>query len=209
MCLKVIKIIHLNNNKVKLFLSNKKVYLLLKSSLNEFDLFEGKKISDKDIGLIIKQANFLSIYEKSLKFLSNREHSYFELKIKLNKKFKDIEQIEKCLNEIVRKNFQSDERFTKNFINLRLNKKNLGPFRIIEELRIKGISPEYSKKIIEETVDNNFWERKIKDTINNFSKYNKDFSFRTLGQKLYRQGFPYDMIVKTLNNYGSTNENLN
>ena len=61
--------------------------------------------------------------EKILNLLAMREHSVFELRRKtkqslLKSKIKNFHSLfERCIMEMQQKDFQSDERFTRNFIN--------------------------------------------------------------------------------------------
>jgi len=80
------------------------------------------------------------LYQSACNYLSRREHSYFELKQKLSKKYKEAEdsEIVTILDFLVSKNFQSDERFLNDFIESSVNKR-YGPNKIKYQLNSKGV----------------------------------------------------------------------
>lgn len=80
-----------------------------------------------------------AIKNAALLLLSRREHSKYELRSKLARKFSDTEQVERLLIDLAENNLQSEERFIESFIRAKraLGK---GPKYIKQELRHRGIS---------------------------------------------------------------------
>lgn len=77
-------------------------------------------------------------YNKALKMLVRREHSVLELEQKLTLKEFGDEEIKESIQLLQEQGFQSDERFTEAFIQMRFNQ-GKGPVKIKGELRQRGI----------------------------------------------------------------------
>ena len=75
----------------------------------------------------------------AMDLLSRREHSTYELTQKLKKRNFDIDAIEATLDGLRQENLLSDSRFIESIVNSRVNA-GFGPFKILYELRQKGIS---------------------------------------------------------------------
>ena len=83
----------------------------------------------------------MSARNKAMDLLARREHSAFELRQKLKLREFDSDAIELALERLQKDNLQSDSRFTESYINHRCNA-GLGPIKIVNELRQKGVSDE-------------------------------------------------------------------
>ena len=77
--------------------------------------------------------------QTALNLLARREHSTAELHRKLTDKDFEPGEIDALLARLTRENLLSDERFTENFIQSRINK-GFGPLHIQAQLRERGIS---------------------------------------------------------------------
>ncbi len=78
-------------------------------------------------------------YAAAMRMLVRREHSVFELTQKLTTKEFDRVDIEQTLGLLIEQNYQSDERFTVDFIQMRFNQ-GKGPIKIAVDLRQRGIN---------------------------------------------------------------------
>ena len=91
-----------------------------------------------------KQTKPRSIRVVAMDLLSRREHSTYELTQKLKKRDFDIDAIEAALDRLQQENLLSDSRFIESIVNSRVNA-GFGPFKILYELRQKGISTEQAE----------------------------------------------------------------
>lgn len=82
-----------------------------------------------------------SVRMSAMNFLAMREHSAYELKTKLAKKFDQHDWIDAEIDKLKRECLQSDERFAEAYTNMRL-RQGKGALVIRMELRDKGISEE-------------------------------------------------------------------
>ena len=78
-------------------------------------------------------------YSAGLKMLMRREHSRLELFQKLQTKGFDVDVVNNSISKLVRQNYQSDDRFSEEFIQMRFNQ-GKGPVKIASELKMRGIN---------------------------------------------------------------------
>ena len=93
------------------------------------------------------QINLRSIRTVAMDLLSRREHSTYELTQKLKKRDFDPDAIEAALDRLRQENLLSDSRFIESIVNSRVNA-GFGPFKILYELRQKGISTERAENYL-------------------------------------------------------------
>lgn len=83
--------------------------------------------------------------------LSRREYSEFELRNKMQEKNFSEEEIDEALSRCQAKNWQSDRRFSENYLNSRAQK-GYGVGRIRQELRqLKGVSSDIIDEVLMES----------------------------------------------------------
>ena len=78
-------------------------------------------------------------YSAGLKMLRRREHSRLELFQKLQTKGFDFDVVNNSISKLVEQNYQSDDRFSEEFIQMRFNQ-GKGPVKIASELKMRGIN---------------------------------------------------------------------
>jgi regulatory protein len=78
-------------------------------------------------------------YSAGLKMLMRREHSRLELFQKLQTKGFDVDVVNNSISKLVEQNYQSDDRFSEEFIQMRFNQ-GKGPVKIASDLKMRGIN---------------------------------------------------------------------
>ena len=78
-------------------------------------------------------------YSAGLKMLMRREHSRLELFQKLQTKGFDVDVVNNSISKLIEQNYQSDDRFSEEFIQMRFNQ-GKGPVKIASELKMRGIN---------------------------------------------------------------------
>ena len=78
-------------------------------------------------------------YSAGLKMLMRRDHSRLELFQKLQTKGFDVDVVNNSISKLVEQNYQSDDRFSEEFIQMRFNQ-GKGPVKIASELKMRGIN---------------------------------------------------------------------
>jgi regulatory protein len=136
---------------------------------------------------------FSDVYNKALDLLSRREHSQKEVILKLQKKFKNSEEIYEVIEKLVANNIINDTRFTEHYINSR-KRRGFGSKKISYELLSKGIN----ESIIDSTLSNmDDWKELAKKEFN--KKYkdgpSDDFKIRSKQKNfLLNRGFSFEEI---------------
>ena len=78
-------------------------------------------------------------YSAGLKMLMRREHSRLELFQKLQTKGFDVDVVNNSISKLIEQNYQSDDRFSEEFIQMRFNQ-GKGPVKIASDLKMRGIN---------------------------------------------------------------------
>ncbi len=89
------------------------------------------------------------IRQKAIDFLASREHSFYELQQKLQARGANSDSIDDVLNGLKQKGWQSDIRFTEQYIQSRL-RRGFGPLRITGELHQRGVDDRIVKQGLEQ-----------------------------------------------------------
>ena len=163
-----------------------------------------KKLSDKEQKFLEQASCITLIREKMLSFLSRREHSAEELRRKFRQNssiiktdgFTDL--LEQCLLEMQAKGLQSDDRFTRRYVESKLANKSYGPLKILAGLFNRGIPMNLAKLILNELGDQELWLKKSIECLEKIQKKGKCLSPQVLSQKLYQQGFTWETIEKAV-----------
>ena len=189
-----------DNRKLKLYAQN---WIAMNHS-------KEKILSESQLEKLEYEANYTKIREKILKLLAVRDHSVFELqrKIKnsfLNSRISNFSSLfERCLLEFQKCDFQSDERFTRHFIKSKIENKQYGPFKILQDLQNRGISRELSQPILGELSEQGLWVDKAVQFLEKFHKRGESKDNLALSQKLYQRGFSWDIIQQAMEKFQST-----
>lgn len=137
--------------------------------------------------------------EKAMDYLARREHSRYELLLKLQKQEASRDEIDLVLDQLITDNLQSDVRFAEHYVRSRVMR-GYGPVVVRHELSMRGVDEVVIEKTLSEaTID---WVAMLQDVWRKkFLGYPSDMKdkarqFRFLSQR----GFSSDMIGKLLNN---------
>ena len=172
-------------------------------------------LSESQLEELESENNYTQIREKVLNLLSTREHSVFELQRKVKQSLLKSRIVnfsalfDRCMIEMKKKDFQSDERFTRHFVKSKIENKLQGPFMILQDLHNRGISHELSKAVLDEITDQELWMKKAIECLGYFHKKNKKIFDQSFSQKLYQRGFPWEIIQQAMEKFESDCINLN
>ena len=193
-----------NDGTVTINLSNNRKLKLAQEKWSELGQPLNKKLSDKEQKVLEQESCFTLIRNKMLSFLARREHSAEELrrKIKQNSSiFKIVDSsklIERCLLEMQEKGFQSDDRFTRQYVESKLANKPHGPKKILAGLFNRGISKELANIVLNELGNQELWLKKSIEWLEKIQKKGGSLTPQALSQKLYQQGFAWETIEKAV-----------
>ena len=139
------------------------------------------------------------IRKKLLDLLSRREHSKYELILKLKRRVESVEKLKDELNKLSKEKLQSDLRFSESYIRSRYNS-GFGPTRIKYDLSLRKVSDSIIINAFDQSDLN--WTEKLKKE--NTKKYGVDKSknMQELSKRIkffVQRGFEKEMIRKVIN----------
>lgn len=151
----------------------------------------------------VKKNRRMSDYEKCLnlakRYLAMREHSQFQIYNKLVNKNLGVDLINKVLKDLQDGGFQSDERYTQEYIRYRQNT-GYSSRKIIYELESNGISSELINNNAHYFID----DRDILSELVKYKILDKDISDQKVLMKLINhfrsKGFDNNIILEVINN---------
>jgi len=169
----------------------------------EHTLIEDDTVSQKEREIFSDKIQFYLIKQSSFRYLSGRNHSKYELKLKLLKKKFNKELIAVVLSDLERLNYLDDKIFANFYFNTRLKKKK-GLGLIKAELSKKGVSRQIIDDIAFEFLDDPIQEESSLYLSEKKLKVlrRKNFSNIQLKQKIFQflsyKGFSTDIIKTTI-----------
>ena len=196
-----------NDGTVTLNLSDKRKLKLALEKWTELGQPLNKTLSDKEQKVLEQESCCTLIRNKMLSFLARREHSAEELRRKLKQNSSILKTIdfpdllELCLQEMQEKGFQSDDRFTRQYVESKLANKSHGPLKILAELFNRGIPSEQANLVLNELGDQELWLKKSIDFMERIQRKGKTLTPQVLSHKLYQQGFTWETIEKAVEIY--------
>ena len=103
----------------------------------------------------------VSIRERALELLANREYSFKELVARLSRISSDSEAVLTAVDSLRERGLQSDQRFAESYLSSR-TERGYGPLRVKAELAKKGVDDE----VIDGLVDSNdeYWDQSVKNS---------------------------------------------
>ena len=193
-----------NDGTVTLNLSDNRKLKLALEKWTELGQPLNKTLSDKEQKVLEQESCFTFIRNKILSFLARREHSAEELRRKFRQNssiiktdgFTDL--LEQCLLEMQAKGLQSDDRFTRRYVESKLANKSHGPLKILAGLFNRGIPIDQAKLILNELGNQELWLEKSIDCLEKIQNNGGSLTTQVLSQKLYQQGFTWETIEKAV-----------
>ncbi len=192
--MRIIKYQKLKSNKYKVVLENDDTITLYDNIILDNNLLLTKEIDNIDD--ILKQNDYYDAYYLSIKYISRKQRTKKEIHSYLNNKF-DIDIINDTIEKLDKEGYLNDDIYIKSFINDQINLTNNGYYKILRELKNKGLNED---KIISylDSIDKDVWIEKAKKIIEKSIKTNGKYSSKHLKEKLL-----YD-----LNNKGYDNNDI-
>lgn len=160
------------------------------------------EISEKQKVEIETESSLYRIKQSSFRYLSGRNHSKYELKVKLQKKQYEISLIQKVLIDLEKQGFLNDEEFAHNYYNVQLNKKR-GLLQIKANLSKKGISREIIESISNKLNDDDKFILNAKEIAEKKKKLllKRKLDDKVIKQKIFQflasRGFTTNIIMET------------
>jgi regulatory protein len=184
-----------NPDRVNVFLDGKYSFSLTIDQVLEYKVKKDLEIDEQDVKKFEKLSLDGKLRQRALEWLMIRPHSEKEVMDYFRRKKVDSEQARAWLDEFISRGYQSDQSFTRWWIDQRRAKQKSQQF-IRQELRQKGVDTAIIQSLLlEESVNDKsallmLIEKKQKQT-----KYQDSQKLTTY---LLRQGYRYSDVVDAL-----------
>lgn len=190
----------IGSNIYEVTLDNKKKIRLYDDIILKYDLLLSGSIDDKNLNQIIKDNNSVDAYYKSIKYIGIKMRTKKEIETYLKDKDYLNEDIDYTVNRLENEGYIDEKNYVDSYINDVINLKNIGPRKILYDLKKRGISESiiYDKL---DGIDEEIWQEKIDKIINkkiktnNYSEYIFKNKMRT---NLLNSGFNKELIEREL-----------
>jgi regulatory protein len=113
-------------------------------------LWEGMELSEQEFEALKEKQEKLACRDKALSYLARREHTVFELRQKLLLKGFSKEQISWALEYLQEKNYLSELRYARAFIESRQRKSPEGRILLSQRMGAKGVNRSDAGKALDE-----------------------------------------------------------
>lgn len=137
-------------NWINIFIDNEFAFSLPLETLVREKLTVDLQVSKEKIEILIKEGDFLSVYDKTLRYLSFRPRSTKEIKRYLNQQETGEKTQSLILKKLIDQKLIDDEAFARWWIDQRRKFKNQGEKLTMIELINKGIERDLIEKIFME-----------------------------------------------------------
>lgn len=134
-------VVHFDNDEV-LFLP---ADIFFKSGLKKND-----EVSDDRFSFLVKENKLFHIKQRAFGYLSRRQHSTSEIRIKLRQKGYETELITEILEDLLKNNYLHDLEFAKLYTEEKKKTKLWGRNKIKSELIKKGLKSDIIKEVMSE-----------------------------------------------------------
>jgi regulatory protein len=140
-------------NRYNIFLSDGKdeyyAFAVDEAVLIEFGLRKGLELDDESIQAITQKEELHKFYTQSINYLSYRMRTKQEIRDYLAKKEVAPNYIDYIVKRLTKEKLLDDKEFAIAFVQSRINTSSKGPKLIEQELREKGVSPDFIAEALE------------------------------------------------------------
>ncbi|MFA7380569.1 MAG: regulatory protein RecX [Bacteroidia bacterium] len=153
------------------------------------------------MGESTKAYTFLQFCEKARKYCAYQERCHKELRNKLFELGADSELVEQVITKMIEENFLHEERFAKAFAGGKFRQKQWGKNKIIQELKMRQISPYCIKAALMEIPDEDYLatlRKEVKKRVGLKKNISNRYVLHKIAKQLVSKGFESDMVWKIL-----------
>lgn len=179
-------------DRVSVFIDGKYKFSLSSIELSNLGLHIGQELSDSELTRLDNESKASLAKNNSLRFLSYRPRSAWEMESYLKRKKYDQMTIDKTMKFLEEKKFIDDQQFAKQWVENRLLLKQVSIRQLRQELTIKKVDREIIDSVIQDqNIDEVSVLVQLIDKKRQQSKYSDDLK---LMQYLSRRGYSYEKI---------------
>lgn len=180
-------------------------YLVSEDLIIEYRLIIGKEFTEEQYKKIVNAINKDSIYQKLLKFALFKPRTKKEIFTYLDKK--QVDDYGYYLNKLEKLKLLNDDLYAENYVSDSINFKKIGPKKIYENLRTKGLPDVLISKYLDKYPEDLYYEnmaywfdKKLKGTNNKPYLLLK----KNLMTNLLTKGFDYEEVHAFIESKAST-----
>lgn len=124
-----------------------------RKTLEDYSIREGISLTPLLFQKLRESEDLLAIKEACFRYLAQRDHSSFELKLKIGKKGYPESDIERVIDHLSEHGYIDDEEFVRKFVSEKIELNRWGPKKIESELFKKGIDRNIIESVLHEKTD--------------------------------------------------------
>lgn len=191
-------------NIYNVYLSNGEVLELNGKVITDNELLIKKDIDNELYDKLKRDNTICMLMDTSVKYIDRRLRSINELRDYLKNKEEDTIIIEEVIDKLIDYKYLDDDRFTKAFINDKINFTMMGDYKIRKELERYGVDNDIiNNNII--NIDRSVIIDRIKKIIDKDIRCNKKYSGIILKNKIFNhlitQGYSKEIVIDIINTY--------
>lgn len=191
-------------NNYNVYLSNGEVLELNEYVITQNELLIKKEIDKELYDKLQKDNKICELVNIGIKYINVRLRSIKEMEDYLSKKEEDKELILSAVDRLIKSGYLDDDRFTKAFINDKINFTMMGDYKIRKELERYGVDNDIiNNNII--NIDRSVIIDRIKKIIDKDIRCNKKYSGIILKNKIFNhlitQGYSKEIVIDIINTY--------
>ncbi len=196
-----------DDTRVNVYINEKYVFSISKLDVAFYHLKVGEEITDKTYDEIFENVVLAKAKMTAMSYLSYKDRSKKEVIRKLKEKGYTREVTKQTLKFLISYGYINDLEFSKKFVKQRVNSKGYGKFKVVRELREKGIADEIIERVTENIGES---EEEMALVLARKKAKNLDLSEYKDKQKLFaylqRRGYSFEIIKRVLEKLNKNQE---
>lgn len=187
-------------NRVNIYLDGKFSFGLDLENYMKLGLKIDQELDESEVAEIVKKGEFQKTSDKLLNFAMLRPRSKREITQWLRRKKVNETIHEDLFNRLKRLELLDDEKFAKWWVEQRLTFRKKSKKEIQFELRVKGISSEIIKNVLDEVVidEEKIAKELIKQKKYKWERFEKKIREQKMKEYLMRKGFGWNIVSKVV-----------
>ena len=151
-------------------------------------------LNEDDVEVLQSADERFRAFQQSLKYISFRGHSCFELRVKLQKKGYSLPAVSFAEEELLKRGCLNDQAFAEQFVYSRMQKKKYSRNALLGQLVQRGVNRSICAEVLAESYTEEDSEEALRNEFSKISKARKGNREKII-VSLMRKGFRYGDII--------------